>query len=30
MEGDPEASSEYWKLALRSNGAFFSPADDWP
>ncbi len=30
MEGDPDASSEYWKLAQRSNGAFFSPADDWP
>ena len=30
MEGDPEASSEYWKLAQRTNGAFFSPSDDWP
>jgi len=30
MEGDPEASSEYWKLAQRTNGAFFSPSKDWP
>ncbi len=30
MEGDPEASSLYWKLAQRSNGAFFSPSKDWP
>ncbi|MEJ2115676.1 MAG: VWA domain-containing protein, partial [Gammaproteobacteria bacterium] len=30
MEGDPEASSEYWKLAQRTNGAFFSPSNDWP
>ncbi len=30
MEGDPEASSEYWQLAQRTNGAFFSPAKDWP
>lgn len=30
MEGDPEASSEFWKLAQRTNGAFFSPSKDWP
>ncbi|MEM7400621.1 MAG: VWA domain-containing protein [Pseudomonadota bacterium] len=30
MEGDPEASSEFWQLAQRTNGAFFSPAKDWP
>lgn len=30
MEGDPEASSEYWKLAQKTNGAFFSPSKDWP
>ncbi len=30
MEGDPDAASEYWKLAQRTNGAFFSPARDWP
>ena len=30
MEGDPEAASAYWMLASRTNGVFFSPADDWP
>lgn len=30
MEGDPEASSEYWKLARHTDGAFFSPSKDWP
>ncbi len=30
MEGDPEASSEFWKLAQYTNGAFFSPSKDWP
>lgn len=30
MEGDPDASSEYWKLAQITNGAFFSPSKDWP
>ncbi len=30
MEGDPDASSEYWKLAQKTNGAFFSPSKDWP
>ena len=30
MEGDPEASSLYWKLAQQTQGAFFSPAKDWP
>ncbi len=30
MEGDPESSSLYWKLAQKSNGAFFSPSKDWP
>lgn len=30
MEGDPDAASEYWKLAQNTNGAFFSPAKDWP
>lgn len=30
MEGDPDASSEYWKLAKSSNGSFFSPSKDWP
>lgn len=30
MEGDPQASSEYWKLAGHTRGAFFSPSRDWP
>ena len=30
MEGDPEAASAYWMLATRTNGVFFSPANDWP
>ena len=30
MEGDPDASSLYWKLAQKTNGAFFSPSKDWP
>lgn len=30
MEGDPDASSEFWKLAQRTNGSFFSPSNDWP
>ncbi len=30
MEGDPQASSEYWKLASTTRGAFFSPSRDWP
>lgn len=30
MEGDPQASSEYWKLARNTGGAFFSPSRDWP
>ena len=30
MEGDPDAASSYWALATRSNGVFFSPANDWP
>jgi len=30
MEGDPHASSAYWKLALFSGGAFISPSKDWP
>ena len=30
LEGDPEASSSYWDLALRHNGSFFSPAESWP
>ena len=30
MEGDPLAPGAYWTLARRSNGAFLSPARDWP
>jgi hypothetical protein len=30
MEGDPEAASEFWKLAQKTHGAFFSPSKDWP
>ena len=30
MEGDPEAASLFWQLGLRSQGAFLSPARDWP
>ncbi len=30
MEGDPLASSEYWKLAVRTGGSFMSPSKDWP
>lgn len=30
MEGDPAAPSAYWKLALATEGAFFSPSADWP
>ncbi len=30
MEGDPMASSAYWKLAIGHRGAFLSPSEDWP
>jgi hypothetical protein len=30
MEGDPEAASAFWRLAVDSNGSFFCPAEDWP
>jgi hypothetical protein len=30
MEGDPEASSAFWKLAIGSRGSFMSIAEDWP
>lgn len=30
MEGDPFAASAYWVLAQATNGAFLSPASDWP
>ena len=30
MEGDPLAPGAYWTLARRTEGAFLSPARDWP
>lgn len=30
MEGDPMATSAYWKLAVATRGALVSPAQDWP
>ena len=30
MEGDPNAASAYWKLAVATRGSFLSPAEDWP
>jgi hypothetical protein len=30
MEGDPEAASAFWKLAMRTNGTVLSPSRDWP
>ncbi|MCG8461164.1 MAG: VWA domain-containing protein [Holophagales bacterium] len=30
MEGDPMASSAFWKLSLATRGAFLSPPEDWP
>jgi len=30
MEGDPMASSAYWKLALASGGSFMTPSRNWP
>jgi hypothetical protein len=30
MEGDPEASSAYWKLAISTRGSLMSIAEDWP
>ena len=30
MEGDPEASSAFWRLAMATRGSFLSPSDDWP
>ena len=30
MEGDPMASSAYWKLALASSGSFMTPSKNWP
>lgn len=30
MEGDPSAPIYFWRLARSTNGAFLSPAKDWP
>jgi hypothetical protein len=30
IEGDPFASSEFWKLAVATAGSFLAPARDWP
>lgn len=30
MEGDPVAAWAYWQLALYTQGAFLTPARDWP
>jgi hypothetical protein len=30
MEGDPLAPGAFWALARRTDGAFMSPARDWP
>ena len=30
LEGDPMAAPRFWQLAQRTNGAFLSPARDWP
>ncbi len=30
LEGDPEAASAYWKLAMRTGGTLLSPSVDWP
>jgi DNA-binding XRE family transcriptional regulator len=30
MEGDPLASSFFWRLAVLTNGSFFCPSRDWP
>ncbi len=30
LEGDPAAAGAYWGLAMRTNGQFLAPAEDWP
>jgi hypothetical protein len=30
MEGDAEAASAFWRLAINTRGSFFCPARDWP
>ena len=30
IEGDPQAASQFWRLATASGGSFMSPSRDWP
>jgi hypothetical protein len=30
LEGDPDAASAYWRMAVLSQGSFFCPSADWP
>ncbi|MFI2812440.1 MULTISPECIES: vWA domain-containing protein [Microbulbifer] len=30
MDGDPFAASEFWKLAMETDGSFLAPSRDWP
>jgi hypothetical protein len=30
MEGDPDAPSAFWQLAMATQGSLMSPAEDWP
>lgn len=30
LEGDPRAAPAYWELALRTNGSYMNPTEDWP
>ncbi|WP_317933441.1 hypothetical protein [Halioxenophilus sp. WMMB6] len=30
MEGDPFAASDYWRLAMVTEGSFLTPSVDWP
>jgi hypothetical protein len=30
IEGDPQAASAYWRLALATRGSFMSLSEDWP
>ncbi|MCW8196124.1 VWA domain-containing protein [Proteobacteria bacterium 005FR1] len=30
MEGDPKASSGFWRLAMATGGSYLTPSEDWP
>ena len=30
MEGDPQASSAYWRMAIITGGSYMAPSKDWP